>query len=500
MTINRRDFLKMGGGVALTIALASKVQWSGARTLRAADALPLTDANLHVVNRLTWGAMPQDIERIRSMGVEAYIDWQLNPETIDDPLVDAFMADRGAILNADFATMQATTREDYGIMYTAAVWARIYRAAFSERQLYEHVVDFWTDHFNIPISDYLVEKAIDDRDVIRRHALGTFRDLFFASAKSPAMLYYLDNAVSNADHPNENYAREVMELHTLGVSGGYTEDDVKALARLLTGWGVNEAFGGGNFFFDADNHDYSEKWFLGRQFPAGRGIEEGLEALDMLATHPSTAAYVCRKLVRRFVSDAPQDALVESATAVWLSSGGDIRAVLRHILLSAEFMAAAGQKFKRPLHLMASMFRAFHPQHEIHDENWYMWSLEPMGNMPYGWHPPNGYPDAAGAWISTSSLLSRWNMGFDLPYATEDWWEGGDLDLDALIPPADSAGGLVDAVSKRLLGGDLPAADRAALIHAMTGGEDRLFSHDERLNTIHTLIGLVFSSPYFQWY
>jgi uncharacterized protein (DUF1800 family) len=499
MTINRRDFLKLGGGMALTIALASKVQWSGARTVRAAAALQMSDADMHVLNRLTWGVMPQDIDRIRSLGIEGYIDWQLNPESIDDPLIDVFMADRGAILNADFVTMQATTREDYGILYSAAVWGRIYRAAFSERQLYEHVVDFWTDHFNIPLGDYLVEKAIDDREVIRRHALGKFRDLLFASAQSPAMLYYLDNAYSNAEHPNENYAREVMELHTLGV-GNYSENDVRALARILTGWGVNEAFGGGNFFFDSDNHDYEEKSFLGRQFAAGRGIEEGLEALDMLATSPATAAYVTRKLVRRFVSDIPPDALVESATGVWLSTDGDIRAVLRHILLSAEFMASPGQKFKRPLHLLASIFRAFHPHHEIHDENWYMWSLEPMGNMPYNWHPPNGYPDAAGAWISTSSLLARWNLGFDLPYATEDWWEGGDLDLDALIPPADSAGGLVDAVSKRLLGGELPTADRAALIHSMTGGEDRLYNHDERLNAIHTLIGLVFSSPYFQWY
>jgi hypothetical protein len=334
MTINRRDFLKLGGGMALTIALASKVQWSGARTVRAAAALQMSDADMHVLNRLTWGVMPQDIDRIRSLGIEGYIDWQLNPESIDDPLIDVFMADRGAILNADFVTMQATTREDYGILYSAAVWGRIYRAAFSERQLYEHVVDFWTDHFNIPLGDYLVEKAIDDREVIRRHAVGKFRDLLFASAQSPAMLYYLDNAYSNAEHPNENYAREVMELHTLGV-GNYSEDDVRALARILTGWGVNEAFGGGNFFFESDNHDYEEKSFLGRQFAAGRGVEEGLEALDMLATSPATAAYVTRKLVRRFVSDIPTDALVESATGVWLSTDGDIRAVLRHILLSS---------------------------------------------------------------------------------------------------------------------------------------------------------------------
>jgi uncharacterized protein (DUF1800 family) len=500
MAINRRDFMKLGGGMALTVALASKVQWSGARTVKASAALPLTDETLHVLNRITWGPRPQDIQRIHELGIAGYIDWQLDYANIPDPLIDQFIAEQAPLLNAPYETLSPAADEDYELVYTAAVWGRIYRAIHSERQLYEKVVEFWTDHFNIPISDYLVDKTLDDREVIRRHALGSFRDLLLASAQSPAMLYYLDNAYSNAEHPNENYAREVMELHTLGVQGGYSEDDVKALARILTGWGVRDGAGSNRFFFDPNNHDYEEKVFLGRVFPAGRGVEEGLEALDMLAAHPSTAYYVSRKLVRRFVADMPPDSLVESTAQNWQATGGDIKSVVRHILMSAEFMTSVGQRFKRPLHLFVSIMRAFAPHHEIYDVNWYMWSLEPLGEMPYGWHPPNGYPDVSGAWISTGTLLERWNLGFNYVFATEDWWEGGSLDLDALFPHTDTAGQMVDTIAKRVLGGDLPAADRAALIRVITDGEDMPITPEQRWDRIHTLLGLVFASPYFQWY
>jgi uncharacterized protein (DUF1800 family) len=311
------------------------------------------------------------------------------------------------------------------------------------------------------------------------------------------MLIYLDNTYSDKEHPNENYAREVMELHTLGVNGGYTEQDVRALARILTGW----VEGQGAFRFDANRHDFSEKTFLGRSFPAERGIEEGLQALDMLATHPATAQFLCFKLCRRFVADQPPQTLVDSAAQVWVVSDGDIRQVMRHILLSAEFMASAGQRFKRPVHVLVSMLRAFGAAWTTQDRNWFMWSPESLGQMPYGWHPPNGYPDVTPAWITTGTLLERWNLAFELPFATEDWYEGADLDMDALIPQVASAGELVDAVSKRLLNGTLTDPDRAQLINFVTDNNgDQAISPEQRADRIHTLLGMVFASPYFHWY
>jgi uncharacterized protein (DUF1800 family) len=497
MPMNRRDFLKLGSMSVLSLALASKLQWSGARVAKATQSL--SSEQLHVLNRVTWGITRADIDRINALGIEGYVDWALDADNIPDPLVEQFVA-TDPLYWQPYEHIEAIARDDFGIVYTAALHHRYFCAAYSEKQLYEVMVEFWTDHFNIPIEDYLVDKIMDDREVIRRHALGKFRDLLFASAQSPAMLYYLDNAYSYKDHPNENYAREVMELHTLGVDGGYTEQDVRELARILTGWGVRDGFNN-RFYFDSYNHDTEEKVFLGRAFPAGRGIEEGLEALDMLATHPSTANYVCTKLVRRFTGDVPPQTLVDSAARVWQESDGDIKRVLRHILLSPEFTAATGQKFKRPLHFQVNILRAFAPHFEIYDENWIIWNTEALGQMPWGWHPPNGYPDVTTAWISTGTLLERWNLGMGMPQAVEDWWEGGRLEMDALIPQVTTAGELVDHVARQVLGGEVTDADREMLINFVTDNVgDQPISYEQRLDRIQTLMGLVFNSPYFQWY
>jgi uncharacterized protein (DUF1800 family) len=500
MALNRRDFMKISGLTALSIGLASRVQWSDVHSAHAAQSLMSNE--LHLLHRATWGVTPQDIQRIQEMGIESYIDWQLNPEMIPDPRVDAFIANEQPLLGLNVNDLVAATEEDYGATYFAALYGRFYRAAYSERQLYEMVVEFWNDHFNIPNHDLVWEKMIDDREVIRKHALGTFRDLLFASAQSRAMLYYLDQAWSYAEHPNENYAREIMELHTLSVEGGYTEADVKALARILTGWTVRDGWNNNDsgFYFDGSVHDWDEKVFLGRTFPAGRGVEEGLEALDMLATHPSTSQFIARKLVRRFVADAPPQTLVDSVAQLFRDTGGDIRSMMRMILLSEEFKASKMQRFKRPVHLLVSILRTYGDKFTTQDANWWVWSTEALGQMPYAWGPPNGYPDVGAAWISTSTLLGRWNLGFHMANASEDWWEGGDLDMDALIPPAQTAGELVDNVAKVVLGGDLPQEDRAQLIAFITEGEDRALEDWERADKLAALLGLLFNSPYFQWY
>ncbi|MCL4252851.1 MAG: DUF1800 family protein, partial [Anaerolineae bacterium] len=207
MPINRRDFFAMLGGKMPT------------RSQGRADDFTPRSPELHILSRLTWGVTPKDIEAIGQMGITGYIEWQLNPENIPDPVVDDFLSKR-QILSMPTTQLRAIADDQYGFVYATMLWARLFRATYSERQLYELMVEFWTDHFNVPLQDYLTEKTIDDREVIRKHALGNFRDLLFASAQSPAMLMYLDNDVSDKEHPNENYARELMELHTLGVNGG----------------------------------------------------------------------------------------------------------------------------------------------------------------------------------------------------------------------------------------------------------------------------------------
>jgi uncharacterized protein (DUF1800 family) len=492
--MNRRDFLRLSGVTALGLAAASQMRWSGARVARASELI--SNEKMHVLNRLTWGPTQPDIERINALGIQGYIDWQLNPDGIDDPRIAAFEA-ADPLTVAGWDTLSPAASDDYGRVYTMATWNRYYRATYSEKQFYELMVEFWTDHFNIPISDLLVEKVIDDRTVARTHALGKFRDLLFASAQSPAMLIYLDNTYSDKEHPNENYAREVMELHTLGVEGGYSEQDVRELARILTGWTENR----GTFRFVPDRHDFGSKTFLGRSFPEGRGVEEGLQALDMLATHPATARFVCFKLCRRFIADMPPESIVDSAAQVWVASDGDIRQVMRHILLSPEFMASAGQRFKRPVHVLVSMLRVFGDAWTPQNLDWFMWSPEALGQTPYGWHPPNGYPDVTPAWITTGTLLERWNLAFELPFASEDWYEGADLDLYGLVPPVATAGEMVDAIGKRLLGGHIPDPDRANLINFITDNNGDLpIDEGVRANSIHTVLGLVFASPYFHWY
>lgn len=494
MAISRRDFLKASGLAALAAGWAAPLRWAGARPTYAAEIGPV----LHVLNRLTFGPRPQDVARIEEMGIQAYIDYQLAPEDIPDPVIDAFLAENDyAALSYNELAVRSERADDVEavLMYT-----RLYRAAFSERQLFELMVEFWTDHFNIPFGDLTIEKAIDDREVVRRHALGRFRDLLFASAHSPAMLYYLNQDTSNAEHPNENYAREVMELHTLGVDGGYAEQDVKEVARALTGWTVREG-APGRFFFNADDHDTGEKVVLGKRLAAGRGIEDGLDVLDLLAEHPATARFICKKLCRRFVSDDPPQGIIDSAAGVFAATGGDIRAVMRHILTSAEFMAAPLGKFRRPIDFMAAVFRAAQP--EVDDVWIPLGGLYEMGQAPFQWHPPDGYPDVAGAWVNTNGLLARWNAGLFVSIAAHGWIDAFRVNLEEQIGAPGTAAELVDAAIARVFpGGALDESDRQMLIAFVSdgAGSKAPLSDDQRADRLPTLFGLLLASPYFQWH
>jgi uncharacterized protein (DUF1800 family) len=253
--------------------------------------------------------------------------------------------------------------------------------------------------------------VVDDRKVIRPNALGNFRDLLMASVSSPAMLAYLDNVHNVKGQPNENYARELMELHTLGVHGGYDQADVEEVARALTGWRVRlRGLDEGQFFFNAEEHDDGQKQILGQVFPAGQGGQQDVaQVVELLANHPSTAQHIATKLVRRFVADEPPTALVERVAQAFLASGGDIKSLLRLIFLSEEF-AMAPPKLKRPYTFLVSALRALNGE-ATYGPALASW-LQMLGQPLFLWPPPNGYPDVSGAWVA--NLLPRWNFAIRL--------------------------------------------------------------------------------------
>ncbi len=411
--------------------------------LRAAE--PTTDQQaVHVLNRLGYGPKPGDVERVKQMGVERYIDSQLHPESIPVPqdLTDRLAALdtvkwsageslrefnelRKEVRNEDEGAKQKR-RQMYGKMSREAADARLLRAIDSPRQLEEVMVEFWFNHFNV-FSGKGVDRALItsyERDAIRPYAMGSFRDLLGATAHHPAMLFYLDNVVSTSSAYgdelakrgskgprglNENYARELMELHTLGVDGGYTQKDVTELARMLTGWTYapqRMARFNENFTFDPRRHDQGTKTWLGRTVqPAGQ--REGEMALDVLAVHPSTAHHISFQLAQYFVSDNPPPALVERMAKTWIASNGDIRSVLKTLFTSAEFMAPenAGAKFKTPYQFVISAVRA--SGLPVTNVQPLLGTMTQLGMPLYGCQTPDGYKNTQEAWLNPDALTRR---------------------------------------------------------------------------------------------
>lgn len=471
-TVSRRQFLK-GAGSLTALAAVGRLPLAPRPVSSAGQLSTLipgdlnTDPVLHAVRRLTFGATPDLVDQVRASGAEAFIEEQLDPDAIDDSAVDEMLADFET-LDLTNAEILGDYREEAGLVVGELIGATLLRAIYSRRQLYELMVDFWTNHFNIYIGDGLARylKTTDDRDVIRRHALGRFADLLLASAQSPAMLYYLDNYVSTGEAPNENYARELLELHTLGVDGGYQESDIQPTAKCLTGWGIGRRTG--DFFFDPRKHYAGPIQVMDWSSPGRRGpdaVQDGIDLLDYLAHQPGTAHHLAHKLCVRFVSDAPPDDLVESAAQVYLDNDTEIVPVLRHIFQSDAFWDSAGQKFRRPFELLAATMRIFEADPRkpelaargLHNE------LRLLGQPLFGWHPPNGYPDVAGAWLSTGGLLARWNAAQQLALGYTRFFGINLIDLLGGRAPA-TAGELIDVLSERLLFQTLESTERQTLL------------------------------------
>jgi uncharacterized protein (DUF1800 family) len=601
--------LKQVGGAAFGQAVAtplsnlsgSETRYASGRAASPADRArwgTLLDQERKVfqlVCRITFGPRPGDLERVRDLGLKAFLDEQLHPERLDDSAVKARLASlptlsmstgelirkypapnplqlkqaRMRMASGEAGSAGSPATSAAGMEATAAMASDtaqevllelgregLLRAVYSPRQLEEVMVRFWMNHFNIFAgkgSDKWMLTSFE-RDTIRPHALGKFEDLLVATAQSPAMLFYLDNWMSSTPTPNaaapllsgrreafgsawrrfggpmmpvglaagwngpgfpngprgpngqkhgvnENYGRELMELHTLGVDGGYTQKDVVELARCLTGWTVRRPRDEAEFFFDPRMHDPGPKTLLGRKI-AGGGMEDGQQALHILATHPSTARFVSLKLCRRFVADNPPDSVVERARREFAASKGDVRAVLKAILTSPEFYSEAAYraKVKSPFEMVASTLRAFGADTDAPRP--LIQLMTRMGEPPFQYQAPAGYADRASTWISSSSLLARLNFATAI---VSNGIPGTRIDV-ATTPGNSSPDSVIDDLSRRLTGGDLSPSTRQAIVTSLQGTQDESTpapqaspgSEGESFATVSTVAALVIGSPEFQ--
>ncbi|MFT3708662.1 MAG: DUF1800 domain-containing protein [Archangium sp.] len=500
----------------------------------------------HLLNRAAFGPSPADLETIARDGEAAWLTAQLQPGR-DEALE--------AKLGGEFKTLQMTVAQAFdaypppqqrlkamGItaedlqedpdlkkrlmkenadelprqLLIEATQAKLIRTIESKRQLEEVLVDFWFNHFNVSAEKNRTRWMISayERDAIRPFVFGKFRDLLGATAQHPAMLWYLDNWMSVREgfepparrrrrNPeklpknmptglNENYARELLELHTVGVDAGYTQDDVREAARALTGWSLrvrpkDGEFG--TFVFQPYAHDDGEKHVFGLTLPAGGGMRDGEQLLDYLARHPATAKHIARKLCVRFVSDDPPQVLIDEVAATFTRTDGDLRATVMAIFTSPFFWSddARAAKTKTPLEFVASSVRAVGTLQEVKPA--FARTLEQMGEPLYRCNPPTGFAEKSAPWVSAGALVNRINFGLAL---TSGRMPGVSV---ALPPEGATPAETLDRLSATLLGGPLSPGTRETVLKAL-GGEES----DGEMRKLSTakVAGLLIGSPEFQ--
>jgi len=490
--LNRRQLLKAAAGAAALLA-------TGATVTGCDMVTDTSDPLVHLVRRATFGLNGPTLQRIRSIGASAWLDEQLDPSRLDTSAVDTKMA-LLPLLGATVAELRTaiTAGNDVGAQIRLAT---VIRQVESPAQLFERMVELWSDHLNVPILDQTLSalKTIEDRTVIRQHALGRFADLLVASAQSPAMLVYLDNASSKRQAPNENYARELLELHTVGV-GNFTEDDVAATARLLTGWTVNPTTG--QFVFNAGTHDPGRLSILGWTRPiAGSSLNHGVEFLTHLARHPATARMVATKIARRFVADRPSPGLINDLATTYTANDTAIVPVLRALFAHPDFTTSTGSKFRRPLDWFAAIARATDttvlPATDARVNRLGL-AAAGLGQVPFGWPAPNGYPDVEAAWLNAGGLLARWNAAADL-------LAGG---IALMTAPVDSlrqgltgrsTSDAIGVLADRVLHEPLTAAGRSLLVQHSGLGATTQLSVAQSAQLVRTVVPIMLASADFQY-
>ncbi|MCW2544602.1 MAG: hypothetical protein JWM40_2154 [Frankiales bacterium] len=477
--------------VATTLAGAVAVGSAVSKASAGGRPLPVSnDQALHAARRLSYGATPELVAHLRSVGLAAWLDEQLTT----DPDLSATVAAPLTALPLPALVLSREGRDTLGDLKTGT----LARAVWGEHQLFELMVELWTNHLSIRGDAVGPLKVADDRTVVRAHALGTFTDMLVASCQSPAMLRYLSNEVSVGNDPNENYARELLELHTVGPHAGYRARDVHDAARALTGLTIDQT--------TLEFH-YNRSWrAVGRVRVLGwshanndpsKGVEVATSLVRYLAGHPATARRIATKLVRRFVADRPPPALVASTAKVYLESGTAIVPTLRHVLLSREFARSAGQKSQRPYEWAAASIRALGLEQDLtaSDPGPILWMLKRLDHAPFEWPRPDGYPDVAPAWASTQSMLARWNTAQHLVNGAIGGLKRPDSAALVGSPAPATAGALVDHLTRRLLGVPPRSAMRSALLRSakLAAGTRLTQATAEALTP--QLAALILSSP-----
>lgn len=519
MLQNRREFLQLFGKGLGYGALASVLPACGGSgggssgddsATTASVTLPKPSPEYTVLKRTSFGAHRDALSEIQALGINDYLEQQLDYLAIDVSALETEISTQFPLTLQTPAQLIAGFPDNIFDVATQMIAATQYRQMFSQRQLYEVMVEFWSDHFNIHLVNGLgpTLKPGDDQQVIRQHALGNFGTLLKASARSSAMLFYLDNFLSVAGNANENYARELMELHTLGVDGGYTENDVKEVARCFTGWSLR--FPGdpggayGEFVFQNSIHDNLQKTVLGHPIAAGGGQTDGEQVLDILATHPSTANFIATKLCRRFISDTPSQATVDAVAAAFTGSNGDIKETLRALFATPAFVDTADLKFTRPSEYLAGLVRALAPDTAYPPDKGLTWfyAQNTLGQIPFYWPTPDGYPDRQTYWASTGGLLNRWRLSFlslDIPSILNL----GIIDIDYLpmLNGADTISTVTDAIADTVLMRPLSNDDRRTIIEWLKGylnvAEDDVLPSGVPELTAALTAAVLISSAYF---
>ena len=487
MNLNRRSLIKSGAAGAAFVAFSGCKSFEQQFTHVPLNGTAFSDTGaksvdpIHrLLSRLSFGVRPGDVENVSRQGASAFIESQLNPHAIAEdnilvwrirPLNDVLQLDSGTLYDVD-------DRSIIGALTQAA----LLRATYSKRQIYERMAAFWSDHFNIYAKKAYGSQLIvaDQRDAIRPHALGNFGDLLKSVAHSSAMMGYLDADVNRKGVPNENYARELLELHTLGVNSGYTQKDIQEVSRCLTGWTSEQHWHRGRFAFRSDWHDYGAKTVLGVNIPAGGGLSDGQKVLDIVAQHPATARHIASKLCAHFTGEVPKQLCADVATC-FRDTKGDIKSLLR-IILNSSHITSGPPVFKTPFEYLVSSFRATVTDTDA-GKGVQPW-LETMGEPLFGWAMPDGYPEKTSVW--SSAILPRWNFVSSL---VSQRIANTTVKLDPILDA-----GKLHGISQN-----------GALILAITGHvprspqAERLVSRLNVNGTAEQICGLLLMSPDFQW-
>jgi uncharacterized protein (DUF1800 family) len=524
---------------------------SAAQVVATAPLTPPARLGVLALTRAGFGLRPGELDAFEALAgdddarLAAWVDQQLDPASIDDTECDNRIAAAGyttlgkslAQLWADHVVADVEWYERIRPIDETTL-ATFLRAVYSQRQLVQVLADFWHNHFNVYGWDSYAAPtwAFWDRDVIRAHLLGNFRQMLEAVAKGAPMLFYLDNWQSSVDGPNENYPREFLELHTIGSEhyygvipanqvpldsegrpAGFVDEDVFAVTRCLTGWSVagnpwwDPSSGDGSFLFRSTWHDTSAKTVLGVPIPAGQGIEDGYAVMDIVAAHPATGRHIAWKLCKRLIGDQPPQSVVNAAAAVFAEqkdAPDQLAQVVRTILLSDEFKTTWGAKVKRPFELVVGALRAGGAEISFSqaapETGSFLWLYYNTGQELFSWPAPNGYPDANGAWLSSGPLVKSWRLVNWLADLTDDT-EAYLMDVYAQTPvDVRSANAIADFWIDRVFGRPLDPTARQEIVEFMAQGHNPDFdlpvdTDDDTKTRLQAMLGLLFMSPEFLW-